>query len=173
MVVLSRLLFASCLVAATLATPTKRSIDQVTADISTILFTTTSLTTLVNTVNWAIPTILSPTEELLMVLQLGTDELKAAGDLSEADAAVVVVSVLAVQPAISNTVLAFVARKSVIAGGADRTVILSLLNRLNVSVSAFSDSLIQAVPSDYKTAAQAIQTNFIAGFSPAIALYSS
>ncbi|KAJ7844170.1 hydrophobic surface binding protein [Mycena leptocephala] len=179
MVQLSRLIFSLSLLAATVATPFKRTVAQIEADIANI---SSQVTTLDNSIK-AFPGsglagalgIHSAAGTLQTTLNNATSDVKATGAVSESDGTTILHSVEAFEPTILDALSQIATKKASFdaqpIGGLSALVLQDLKN-LNASTNAFSNALIAAAPADLKTEATTIVTNINAGFASAIKAYS-
>ncbi|KAF7358777.1 Hydrophobic surface binding protein [Mycena sanguinolenta] len=179
MVQFTRSFFSLCLIAASFALPTKRTVAQVEADIASV---SSQVTTLDNDIKGF------PASGLLGALNIdtaantlesrlntATSDVKANGALDEADATTILNSVQAIEPVILDALSRLAADEPSAAALPIPGVpglILSELQTLKTDADAFFAALIAAVPADLQAEATTIQTNIDAGFASAIAAYS-
>ncbi|KAJ7637249.1 hydrophobic surface binding protein [Mycena polygramma] len=179
MVHFSPLLVSLSLVAASLATPVKRTVAQVEADIASI---STQVTTLDNDIS-AFPasglagalSIHTAAGTLESTLNTGTSDVTATGTFSEADGTTILHAVEAIEPTILDALSQITAKQADFAAlpiGGLPALILQDLKTLKTDTDAFAAALIAAAPADLKTEATTISTNIDAGFDTAIAAYS-
>ncbi|KAJ7624910.1 hydrophobic surface binding protein [Roridomyces roridus] len=178
MVQLSRFFFAASLVLASFATPTKRTVAQVEADIATI---TTQVNSLNSSIN-AFPAsglvgalgINTASGNLNTAVQQGTTDGTTPQPVSEADGTTILNSVQAVQPTILQALTAIATKKAAFAAlpiAGIPALVLQDLQALNTSTVAFAASLIAAAPADLKAKATAIESAIVSAFATAIAAY--
>ncbi|KAJ7844158.1 hydrophobic surface binding protein [Mycena leptocephala] len=179
MVQLSRLIFSLSLLAAVVATPVKRTVAQIEADIANIA---SQVATLDNDIK-AFPGsglvgalgIHSATVTLQSTLNTGTSDVKATALVSESDATTIIHSVEAFEPTILDALSQIAAKKADFAAlpvGGFSVLVLQDLKNLNISTNAFSTALIAAAPADLKTEVMTTVNNIDARFASAIAAFS-
>ncbi|KAJ7023287.1 hydrophobic surface binding protein [Mycena alexandri] len=181
MVQLSRLLLSLALVAASLATPLKRTVAQIEADLTTLQSQVTSLD---NNIKGFPASGLTGALEihdaaagLESSLNTATSDVKATPTVSEADATTILNTV---QNNIEPLVIDALTRIAGDRAAFDAQPIIGLsalvlvdLQTLKNDTDAFSNALIAAAPADLKTQATAIKTAIDAAFSKAIAAFAS
>ncbi|KAJ6571645.1 hydrophobic surface binding protein A-domain-containing protein [Mycena capillaripes] len=179
MVQFSRLFFSLSLVAAAFATPVKRTVAQVEADIASI---SSQVTTLDNDIK-GFPAsglagalgIHAAAGTLGSTLNTGTTDVTNTGTVSEADGATILSSVQAFEPTILDALTQITAKQPNFAAlpiGGIPALVLQDLKNLKTSTDGFSGALIAAAPADLKAQATAIQTAIDAAFSKAITAFS-
>jgi len=179
MVQLSRLLFSLSLLAASFATPVKRTVAQVEADITSI---SSQVTTLNNDIN-GFPAsglvgalnIHNAATSLESTLGTGTSDVTSTGTFSQTDGTTILESVEAFVPTILNALTQITAKQADFAAlpiGGIPALILQDLQTLKTDTDAFGAALTAAAPADLKGNATTITNEIDAGFTTAIAAYS-
>ncbi|KAJ7027979.1 hydrophobic surface binding protein [Mycena alexandri] len=181
MVYFSRLLLSFSLLAVGLASPVKRTVAQVEADIASI---SSQVTTLDNAIN-AFPAtggsltaalaIHTDATNLETTLNKGTTDVKATGTVDDADGNTILNSVTAFEPTILDALKGIAAKEPAFAAlpiGGIPALILADLKTLRTDTGAFAQALIAAAPADLKSEATTIANTIDAGFATAIAAYS-
>ncbi|KAF7349340.1 Hydrophobic surface binding protein [Mycena sanguinolenta] len=197
MVQFTRSFFSLCLVAASFAVPTKRTVAQVEADIANIATQVTALDNdikgfpasgLVGALN-----INTASTNLETTLNTATTDVKNTGAVDEADATTILNSVKAIQPVIidgltristeepafvNNTpfrrrleFLIYMHRRLLPVAGIPALVLLDL-QTLKTDTDAFGAALISAAPADLKAEATSILSAIDGAFATAIAAFS-
>ncbi|KAJ7603570.1 hydrophobic surface binding protein, partial [Roridomyces roridus] len=178
MVQLSYLFIAASLVASGFASPAKRTVAQVEADIATITSQVNALDTQItgfpaSGLTGALA-IHSAAGTLETALSTGTSDVKSTGSLSEADGTTVLNSVSALSPTILDSLSQLTAKKASFAAlpiAGIPALVLADLQALNASTGAFSAALIASAPADQVATATSLQNGVIAAFNTAIAAY--
>ncbi|KAJ7152658.1 hydrophobic surface binding protein [Mycena crocata] len=180
MVQFSSLLFSLTLVTACLATPVKRTVAQVEADITTISAQVTSLDNAINafpntggTLASALA-IHSAATTLETSVNQGTTDVKATGAFSEADGRTILTQVEGFEPTILDALTAIAAKQPAFAAlpiGGIPALVLQDLQTLKTDTVAFSTALIASAPADLKSEATTISNTISAAFDTAIAAY--
>ncbi|KAJ7737672.1 hypothetical protein B0H16DRAFT_1466043 [Mycena metata] len=166
MVQFTRSFFSLCLIAASIAVPTKRTVAQVEADIVSILTEVIAFNN--NIIEGLVPEI---PESLGTALNTGTSDVKATGTFDEADSTNILNDVqLAIAP-VFNEALIRIEAIALHVGGIPGMVLLGL-EALKTDTDAFTGALIAAVPADLKSQATTIQNNMDTAFTSAIAAFS-
>ncbi|KAJ7663635.1 hydrophobic surface binding protein [Mycena rosella] len=180
MVQFSRLIFLLSLFAAAFATPAKRTVVEVEADITSI---STQVTTLDNAIK-AFPatggslvaalTIHTDATSLETTLNQGTSDLKATGALGETVGRIILSAVEAFEPIILDALTQIAAKQPAFAAlpiGGIPALILQDLQTLKTDTVAFANALIADLPADLKAEATTLANNITNGFNTAIAAY--
>ncbi|KAJ7611149.1 hydrophobic surface binding protein [Mycena rosella] len=180
MVQFSRLIFSLSLFAAAFATPVKRTVAQVEADIASI---SAQVTTLDNAIK-AFPatggslvaalTIHTDATSLETTLNQGTSDVTATGTVSEADGRTILSAVEAFEPTILDALTQIAAKQPAFAAlpiGGIPALILQDLQTLKTDTVNFSNALIANAPADLKAEATTLTNNITNGFNTAIAAY--
>ncbi|KAJ6590703.1 hydrophobic surface binding protein [Mycena vulgaris] len=167
------------LLASAFATPVKRTVAQVEADIRNISTQVTSLDSAIN----GFPAsglagalgIHNAAGTLETAVNQGTTDVKATGTVSEADGQTILSSIQAFEPAILDALKAIATKKAAF----DSQPITGLsalvradLQTLSTVTNAFADALVVTAPADLKAQATTIQTTIAQAFATAIAAYS-
>ncbi|KAF8189788.1 hydrophobic surface binding protein [Mycena galopus ATCC 62051] len=179
MVQLARSLFSLCLIAVSFASPVKRTVAQVEADIA-------SISTQVNTLNAAIngfPAsglvgalgINTDSTNLETTLNTGTTDVKNTGPVDLADGTTILNDVAAIEPNIITALKDIASKASDFASlpiGGIPALVLSDLKTLKTDTDAFSGALIANAPAALVPEASSIQAAIDAAFTTAIAAFS-
>ncbi|KAJ7209580.1 hydrophobic surface binding protein [Mycena pura] len=183
MVQFIRLLFSLSLVAASFATPMKRTVAQIEADIASISSQVTTLDNdlrgfpasgLVGTLG-----IHTATTTLANTFNTSISHVQATPNLSEADGTTILNLVLAIEPILLDALSRFTANKAsfvnteVLPIGGIVPLILQDLVNLNTVTNLWCPPMIEITPADLQASATAIHTAINNGFATAIAAYSS
>ncbi|KAJ7727764.1 hydrophobic surface binding protein [Mycena metata] len=181
MVQFSRFLLSLSLLAVGLASPVKRTVAQVEADIASI---SAQVTTLDNNIN-AFPNtggslvaalaIHTDATSLETTLNQGTTDVKSTGTFDETDGNTILNSVEAFEPTILDALKGIAAKEPAFAAlpiGGIPALILADLKTLRTDTAAFAQALIAAAPTDLKSEATTIANTIDAAFAAAIAVYS-
>ncbi|KAL0958505.1 hypothetical protein HGRIS_000647 [Hohenbuehelia grisea] len=182
MVQISVLFFAASLFASAFASPVKRTVAQVEADLADI---SSRVTTLDNNIN-AFPNsggslaaalgIHTAATNLATALDKGTTDVNATPAFSEADGKTILNTVQGFEPSILDALKAIVAKKPAFdalpLGGVSGLVKQDLGN-LKTSTDNLGSALIAKSPADLVSQATTIKNNIDAGFVPAQAAYAS
>ncbi|KAL0577781.1 hypothetical protein V5O48_004209 [Marasmius crinis-equi] len=170
------------LAALALATPLKRTVAQVEADIAQISSQVNALDSSINafpnsggTLAQALAIHNSATT-LVTTIQKGTTDVNATPQPSEADSQTILNSVQAIVPAITSGLQAIVAKKPAFdalpLGGVSALVKQDLAN-LATATTGFENGLIAKAPADLKSQAQNIANTVNAALASAQAAYAS
>ncbi|KIM37999.1 hypothetical protein M413DRAFT_448046 [Hebeloma cylindrosporum] len=164
-----------------LATPVKRTVDQVKADIADISAKVTSLDNAITAFPLTGGSLLAAlgihnsAGALITTLQTATTDVVETGPLGEEDGAAVLASVQAFEPTIQHALVEIVTKKPAFQAlpiGGLPALILQDLKSLKANTGAFSDALISTAPEDLVDTATNLRDGILAGFDPAIAAYS-
>ncbi|KAJ6492998.1 hydrophobic surface binding protein [Mycena sanguinolenta] len=179
MVQFTRSFFSLCLIAASFAVPTKRTVAQVEADIANIA---TQVTTLDNDIK-GFPAsglvgalnINTASGNLETTLTGATTDVKNTGPVDDADGTTILNAVKVIQPVIIDGLTRISTEKAAFAAlpvaGIPALVLLDLQN-LKTDTDAFGAALIAEAPADLKPVATSILSAIDAAFATAIAAYS-
>ncbi|KAJ6490442.1 hydrophobic surface binding protein [Mycena vulgaris] len=166
------------LLASAFATPGKRTVAQVEAEIRTISTQFTSLDTAINGfpasglvgalgIHTAAGTLETPVNQ-------GTTDVKATGTFSEADGATILNSMQAIEPIILDALKGITTKKAAIDSQPITrlsALVLQDLTTLSPDINAFTAALVAAAPADLNAQAIAIQNAIAQAFGNAIAAY--
>ncbi|KAJ7885604.1 hydrophobic surface binding protein [Mycena leptocephala] len=180
MVQLSRLIFSLSLLAASVATPLKRTVAQVESDIANISSQVTTLDNIKAFPGSGLAGALgihSAAGSLESILNKATSDVKATGAVSEADATTILHSVEALEPTILDSLSQISTKRAAfvnigISNRRPSALVKADLQTLKTDTDAFANALIAAAPADLKAEAMTILTNVDNGFNSAIAAYS-
>ncbi|KAF7349329.1 Hydrophobic surface binding protein [Mycena sanguinolenta] len=177
MVQFTRLFVSLCLIAASVSSPTKRTVAQVEADIASI---STQLTTLDEEIkDFTAPdplgalSIQMTTGSLEHTLNTATLHVKETGPIGEADAPTILDSVEAIEPIIIDALTQIAGKKANFAALlVAPPVVLADLETLKTDTDELGAALISVAPTDLKPSATSIMSAIDAAFATAIAAYS-
>ncbi|KAF7349332.1 Hydrophobic surface binding protein [Mycena sanguinolenta] len=178
MVQFTRSFLSLCLIAASFAGPTKRTVAQVEADIASISTQVNALDDLIEgfPASGILGASALPAEMALLgaALNTGTSDIKATGPLDEADATTILNAVQQViQPVISVTLAQLNGIASHLLDDAEfKASVVSALQNLQTSIDAFVAALAAAAPVDLTAEAISIQIAIDAAFNKTIAALS-
>ncbi|KJA21575.1 hypothetical protein HYPSUDRAFT_187330 [Hypholoma sublateritium FD-334 SS-4] len=173
------LLFATSL---SVATPHKRTVAKVEADIATISSSVKNLDDLITAYPATGGTLLGALNihtaavSLISSLVTGTSDVTSTGPVSVADGTTIFNAVQAIAPTIGDALTGIVAKKSSFAAlpiGGIPALILQDLTLLRGNTTAFSNALIANAPESLVAEDTTLKNNILAAFVPAIAAYSS
>ncbi|KDR66234.1 hypothetical protein GALMADRAFT_81133 [Galerina marginata CBS 339.88] len=163
-----------------IATPLRRTVDQVQADIATISTKVTALDKAINAFPLTGGSLIAAlgihnsAVTLIGTLKTATADVIATGPLGEDDGRAVLSAVEAVEPIIDDSLIGIVAKKPAFQAlpiGGLPALILQDLTFLKGNTSAFSDALIASAPADLVDEATTLRDDIVAAFDPAIAAY--
>ncbi|KAF7349330.1 Hydrophobic surface binding protein [Mycena sanguinolenta] len=175
MVQFTRSFFSLCLIAASFAVPTKRTVAQIEADLTSISTQVTALDNDIKGFPDSALTTLAAMGLLGTSLNIGTSNMKATGPLNEADATTILNSMQAIEPVIIDALTKLTAEEPAFAGlplGGLSALVLQDLQTLKDDTDAFAAALEAAAPANLKAEATSIQSAIDAAFATAIAAFS-
>ncbi|KAJ7788412.1 hydrophobic surface binding protein A-domain-containing protein [Mycena olivaceomarginata] len=168
MVQLTRLFFSLCLVSVSFATPAKRTVAQVEADITSIgnqvKTLDTDLTGFPASGLAGALAIHTAASNLVTTVNTGTTDVKNTGTVSEADGNTILTQVQAIEPTILDALSQITAKQPSFAAlpiGGIPALVLQDLKTLNTSTVAFAAALIVAAPADLRAQQRLLRTPFL------------
>ncbi|KAF7334745.1 Hydrophobic surface binding protein [Mycena sanguinolenta] len=179
MVQFTRLFFSLCLIVASFAVTTKRTVAQIEADLASI---STQVTALDNDVK-GFPAsglagalnINTAATNLESGLNTGTSDVKANGPLDEADGTTILNDVLAIEPVIIDALTRIAAEEPEFAAlpvAGIPALVLEDLETLKADIDEFVEAIMSTGPADLAGQATSIRNAIDAAFATAIAAFS-